>query len=212
MEELPDKDLFMICKSLNKQALSSLPQGYSIKNCRKDEFYIWKAMHFDDSQTAAEYDQFMEDYFKATFADQKELFFDRTLFVCDDENIPIATCLLWKAYNKFNTIQWFKVVKNYEEQGIGRALLSSIMKGLDKSDYPIFLHTHPSSYRAIKLYSDFGFQLLSDPGFGIRSNDLEDSLAYLKKHMPKKYFDNLEITKAPESIVSFLSTIQTVQF
>ena len=52
-------------------------------------------------------------------------------------------------------------------------------KGLAEHCYPMLcklcpkiesstLHTHPSSYRAIKLYSDMGFKLLTDPIIGTR--------------------------------------------
>jgi hypothetical protein len=32
-------------------------------------------------------------------------------------------------------------------------------------EYPVYLHIQPSSFRAIKLYSDFGFSLLSGDNF-----------------------------------------------
>jgi GNAT superfamily N-acetyltransferase len=81
-------------------------------------------MPFDDADLAKEYDEFMSDYFTTTYGGKAELFFTKTLVVCNQQDRPIATCLIWKAYNELNTIQWFKVLKEYEGQGIGRALLS----------------------------------------------------------------------------------------
>lgn len=201
-----------MCRALNRKALSELPEGYYVRTCRKDELHIWKAMPFDDPATAGEYDEFMEKYFKTTFAGKEDLFYSQTLFVCDKQDRPIATCLLWKAYDEFNTIQWFKVLKDYEGHGIGRALLSVVMRNLKEDDYPVYLHTHPSSFRAIKLYSDFGFQLLSGDRFGCRQNDLEECLPILKKHMPENDFRNLTITEAPKHFKEVLDTTQTVQF
>jgi hypothetical protein len=43
-EEIPDLNLFMMCEKLNEKAISELPNGYHIRNCRKTELDIWKAM------------------------------------------------------------------------------------------------------------------------------------------------------------------------
>ena len=107
--EIPDKNIFMMCEVLNRNSLTKLPASYSIRSCRSDELNIWKAMPFDDANLAQEYDGFMSDYFTTTYGGKEELFFAKTLFVCDLQDRPIATCLTWKAYDEFNTIQWFKV-------------------------------------------------------------------------------------------------------
>ncbi len=202
----------MMCEALHKEALAKLPLGYYVRSCRPDEFNIWKAMPFDDPVTAAGYEGFMEEYFQTTYGGKESLFFSNTLFVCNTQDRPIATCLLWKAYDAFNTIQWFKVLKDYEGKGIGRALFSIIMRDLQEDSYPVYLHTQPASYRAIKLYADFGFELLSGTRFGSRQNDLAECLLILKNYMPRKDFQNLRITQAPKYFQEFLNTVQTIQF
>lgn len=211
-EEIPDKNIFMICEALNSNALSELPAGYFVRSCRRDELDVWKAMPFDSPELAKEYAGFMTDFFRTVYGGKEEMFFDRTLFVCDAHDKPVATCLLWKAYDEFNTIHWFKVLKEYEGRGIGRALLSIIMRDLKRSDYPVYLHTQPGSFRAIKLYSDFGFSLLSGERFGSRKNDLYECLPILEEFIPKKYFQNLKVTQAPKEFEEALSKFETVQF
>jgi ribosomal protein S18 acetylase RimI-like enzyme len=211
-ENIPDKNIFMMCDELNGNALTQLPAGYSIRNCMPDELDIWKKMPFDDDELAQEYDGFMSDYFTTTYGGKEELFFAKTLFVCDRQNRPIATCLIWKAYDEFNTIQWFKVLQEYEGQGIGRALLSIAMQQLEMCDYPVYLHTQPSSFRAIKLYSDFEFSLLSGDRLGIRSNDLDECLPILERLMPPAYFQKLRIITAPKELENILNKYDTNQF
>jgi ribosomal protein S18 acetylase RimI-like enzyme len=219
-EDIPDKNIFMMCEALNSNALSELPASYSVRSCRLDELGVWKTMPFDDMDLAKEYEDFMSDYFATTYGGKEELFFAKTLFVCDSprerlrqrQNSPLATCLIWKAYNEFNTIQWFKVLKKHEGQGIGRALLSIAMQQLEMCDYPIYLHTQPSSFRAIKLYSDFGFSLLSGDKFGIRDNDLDECLPILEEFMPKEYFDKLRIVNAPKEFEDAVNKYDTNQF
>jgi ribosomal protein S18 acetylase RimI-like enzyme len=210
--EIPDKNIFMMCETLSRNALAELPVNYTIRNCRPDELDIWKNMPFDNADIAKEYEGFMSDYFATTYGGQEELFFAKTLFVCDRQNRPVATCLIWKAYNEFNTIQWFKVLKEYEGQGIGRALLSIVMQQLQPNDYPVYLHTQPASFRAIKLYSDFGFALLSGSKFGMRNNDLDECLPILAKFMPKEYSHKLKITIAPKDFEDTINKYDTNQF
>ncbi|MFM2313611.1 MAG: hypothetical protein RLZZ04_2887 [Cyanobacteriota bacterium] len=211
-EEIPDKNIFMMCEAVNRNSFMELPSSYFIRSCRPNELGIWKTMPFDDAELAQEYEEFMSDYFATTYGGKEEIFFAKTLFVCDRQDQPIATCLCWKAYSEFNTIQWFKVLKKYEGQGIGRALLSIIMGKLEKHDYPVYLHTQPSSFRAIKLYSDFGFSLLSDYKFGIRKNDLDECMPILEKFMPKEFFQDLRITAAPKEFVNTVNKYDTNQF
>jgi ribosomal protein S18 acetylase RimI-like enzyme len=211
-EEIPDKHIFMMCKALNRNALTELPASYSVRNCRPDDLDIWKTMPFDTVDLTKEYDGFMSDYFTTTYGEKEELFFAKTFFVCDRQDKSIATCLSWKAYDEFNTIQWFKVLKGYEGQGIGRALLSIIMQEVEMRDYPVYLHTQPSSFRAIKLYSDFGFSLLTGDRFGIRTNDLDQCLPILEEFMPKEYFQQLRIMTAPKEFQDRVSKYDSNQF
>ncbi|MES7204586.1 hypothetical protein U6Q21_12490, partial [Cutibacterium acnes] len=94
----------MMCKSLNAAAVRGMPPGYRIRTCRKDEVEIWKAIHFDDADTAAQYHEFMTNYFYDVYAGQGNLFFEKCLFVCNEDDEPIGTCFLWKAYGKINTL------------------------------------------------------------------------------------------------------------
>jgi ribosomal protein S18 acetylase RimI-like enzyme len=210
--EIPDRNIFMMCESLNRTVLTELPVGYSLRNCRYDELDIWKMMPFDNPDLATEYDDFMTDYFTVTYGKKEELFFAKTLFICDLQDKPIATCLTWKAYDEFNTIQWFKVLKECEGQGVGRALLSIVMQKLERCDYPVYLHTQPSSFRAIKLYSDFGFSLLSDDKIGIRKNELDECMPILEEFMPPEFFQQLRITAAPRDFIDAVNKYNTNQF
>jgi len=205
-DEIPDKNLFMMCRELNPDALSELPAGYHVRTCRRDELEIWKGMPFDDEKSAAENSGYMTDFFNNVYGSKKDLFFRKCLFICDMNDAPVGTCFAWKAYEKITTIHWFKVRKNYEGSGLGRALLSIVMKSIDKNDYPVYLHTQPASYRAIKLYSDFGFALLTDPVIGYRKNDLEECLPILKEYMPQRDFEKLRFAKAP---VDFLEAVKS---
>ena len=208
----PEKNLFMMCSALNPAALSELPHAYHVRPCRRDELDIWKEMPFDDAASANQYRDFMTEYFNDVYSDHEKLFFQKCLFVCDTNDVPVGTCFAWQAYGKITAIHWFKVRKNCEGAGIGRALLSIVMRSIERKDYPVFLHTQPSSFRAIKLYSDFGFAFLTDPVIGYRKNDLEACLPVLEALMPPSYYAALKFAKAPDDFLKAVKSSVISQF
>jgi Acetyltransferases len=157
----------MMCKELNSDALSELSKEYYVRNCGADELDIWKRIHYDDVETADKNYRYMTKFYDDVYGGREAEFYNKCIFVCDG-NIPVGTCFMWEAYNNAATIHWFKVLKRYEGLGIGRALLSIVMESINENGYPVFLHTQPASFRAIKLYSDFGFHILTDPVIGRR--------------------------------------------
>jgi hypothetical protein len=86
------------------------------------------------------------------------------------------------------------------------------MKQFYIEDYPIYIHTQPSSFKAIKLYSDFGFKLLNGGRIGHRDNELEKSLQILREFMPQNDFDRLEIIDTPSNFLKLMASETTIQF
>lgn len=193
-KDIPDYNIFMICKKLNTDAFrEDLPKGYHIRSCKKSEFDIWKKFPFDNAKQAKEYDAFMENYYNENYKTKKDLFFSQCKFICNKKDQPITTGFIWKHYDKYTTVHWFKTLKKYEGRGLGRILLTHILKSVDPKDYPIYLHTQTGSFKAIKLYSDFGFKLIKSPKIiDKRKNELSQSMPILKEFMPKKDYENLK--------------------
>jgi ribosomal protein S18 acetylase RimI-like enzyme len=104
------------------------------------------------------------------------------------------------------------VIPSHEGKGIGRALLAHVLQELPPERFPVYLHTQPGSFRAIKLYSDFGFSLLSDPVIGFRKNDLEASLGYLEQAMSPADFTKLQIAKAPKEFLDAVCSSAVNEF
>ena len=212
---IPSKDLFMMCEKVNTSAFKELPPGFNFRPCRRDELEIWKQMHLDfphSPEQHVEFMAFMDRCFNDTYAINEELFFEKNLFVCNSNDEPVGRGFIWKYFDKINTIHWYKVLRVYEGLGIGRAILTRIMKELAEKDYPVYLHTHPSSFRAIKLYTDFGFSFLSDPVIGYRNNDLYECLPILEKYIPKNDFEKIKITKAPKEFLEIVASWGKVNF
>jgi ribosomal protein S18 acetylase RimI-like enzyme len=197
MAEIPDLNVFMMCEQLERGALSTLPSGYTIRSMRPDELDVWKAFPFDSAEEAAEHRPFMDRFFADVYETQAESFFVATKFVCDAQDTPVATCAIWRSYGELTAVHWFKVRKSLEGHGLGRALLSELMRPLAPDDYPVYLHTQPGSFRAIKLYSDFGFRILVNERTGSRTNDHVEALRHLCDVMPPAAFAGLRTAVAP---------------
>ena len=211
-EDISGGNLFMKCSKLNEAALTDLPQGYHIRTCRKEELDIWKAMHFDNEETAKSFKPFMDKYFDTVYAPYGEAFWKHCMFLCDSNDTPIGTCFVWPAYEEIMTLQWYKIRSEYEGHGLGRALLSYIMRTVKDEEFPVFLHTHPACRQAIKLYTDFGFSLLTDTEIGYRKNDLTEAMPYLKKTLSDTAYRALTFSTATEEFLTAAKRTEYSQF
>lgn len=193
--EIPDLNVFMMCEKINKDAYKELPAGYKIRKLKRTELKLWFGFPFDEPKDKVAYLGFMQTFYDNVYKKREDEFFNRCLVVCNKENKPIGTCFAWKAYEKFWTIHWYKINKECENKGLGRALLTEVMKSVPENELPIYLHTQPGSFRAIKIYSDFGFKILKDKEIGNRANNIKHAKKYLKYFM-KDYYKDIKFAKS----------------
>lgn len=208
--ESPALNFFMMSEAPAPQAFGALPPGFHFRTCRRDELETWKQLNLPDPTVQP----IISDYFNRVYAARQQTFFERCVFACDEGDVPVGTCFVWQAYGQINTLHWFKVRPEYEGLGIGRALLTEVLRPLKPEDYPVFLHTHPSCFRAIKLYADFGFHPLRAPEkIGFRQNDYQESLPYLRECMPGAFFEALpEALDAPDCLLKAAASSPMEEF
>lgn len=115
---------------------------------------------------------------------------------------------MWPAYGKINTVHWFKVVKEAEGRGLGRALLSAVLRG---AGTPIYLHTQASSFRAIKLYTDFGFEIVRSERVGSRKNQIDAALPILEEFMGE-HFAALRFAEADAALLDAVDGETSAEF
>jgi len=145
-----------------------------------------------------EYMDFINQYYDKVYAPHEEAFFRRCIFVVDEQDKPVATSGIWLSYGKISTVLGFFVSPQYEGRGIGRGLFSAVMK---TAECPVYVHTHPIANKAIKLYSDFGFKLVTDPIVGYRKNNLQESFPYLKEVLSGIHYTDLQTVKANPALL-----------
>ena len=201
---LGSMSLFMQCDEPNNDAFTKLPEGFTFRLCRRNELEVWKRVIVHEK-----YVSYVTDFYEKVYAVEEDEFFRRCMFVCDATDKPIASGFIWRSYGLINTVAWLAVLPEYEGGGIGRALISKI---LSDTKFPVYLHTQPTSARAIKLYSDFGFKLVTNPTVGYRKNDLEKSLEYLQAVLPPKDFNKLQFATANDELLAATLSSETAEF
>ena len=186
--DIPDRNLFMMCEKPNPAAFTDAPAPYHIRPIRPEEMDFWYSVHFDcEEGDITPHIAYMKDYFRRVYQPRETEFFEHCLVICGADDVPLGTCFAWRVYDAVWTVHWYKVSKCHEGKGLGRALLSAVLNTVPMDEYPVYLHTQPSSFRAIHLYTEFGFSLLDDPVVGHRENHLDECLPYLEYFMGKHY-------------------------
>ena len=79
-QDIPDLNIFMMCNRLNENALSDLPSGYYIRNCRLDELELWMEFPFDTEEDKINYKDFMKNYYNNVYKKQED---DYMIFIKD---------------------------------------------------------------------------------------------------------------------------------
>jgi hypothetical protein len=109
MRSIPEKDLFMMCPEMNRGAVRPMPEGFAIRNCRKGELDAWIDLQADDPLQAPMLRGYLLDYFRGIYAPEGDRFYENCVFAVDRADVPVGTVFIWKAYNRVNTVHWFKV-------------------------------------------------------------------------------------------------------
>lgn len=205
-------NLYMMCRAVRPGALSDLPEGFLLRPLRPEELAVWLDFPFDTASEALENRAWMQAYYDRVYRPRAAEFHENCQVVCCADDQPLSTCFLWRAYGgRMLTLHWLKTRKDREGLGLGRALLSRLLSALPSAEFPVYLHTHPECVAAIKLYSDFGFELIEGPVAGERPNDLEAGLDFLKQAMKPGAFQGLKTCRAPRDFYS-LAAISPAEF
>lgn len=93
-------------------------------------------------------------------------------------------------------LHWLAIADDYSGRGYARMLITQVMMLFAKyaPGQSIYLHTQPWSYRAIKLYNDFGFCMSRNDVYGTAVNEYEEAMEILEKCMSKETYEKLALT------------------
>ena len=194
--EIPAYNLFMMCESLQREAFAPLPAGYSVRLCREDELETWMAL----TPKARSRSPSCKTITSGSTKTRGSCFL-RSASLSATARTPRWAPAFCGSLRQNHHPPLAEGAAPAGSLGLGRGLLSQVLAQAGPEDFPIYLHTHPSCFRAVHLYGEFGFRLLRGPAVGGRSNDLEKSLPYLEQAMPREYFQQLAFADAPQALL-----------
>lgn len=192
------KSIIMGCDKINTLAYKKVPSSYSIKYYTFGDEKQWVNIHESIGEFQGYSTEDIYNYFETNFmADIKKLERRCIFLVEKSTGIYVGCCMA--SFGKKDEItipilHWLAIRDGYENQGLARVLITETMKNFSKlytEGKRIYLHTQPGSYKAIKLYHDFGFCLLRQDKYGDAINEYDEALLELKKYMLSDVYSEL---------------------
>lgn len=163
-----------------------LPEGFQFTFYEEGDEEAWAQIE----TSVAEFDSKEEalTYFKKTFSFSDELK-RRCLFVNDRHGNKVGTVMAWWAYSGMKRelwLHWVAVKPEYQGTGIGKAMLSRVLKLYREIEgpQPIYLHTQTWSYKAINMYEEYGFVISKEVNKGGYANTSYDTALRTLKNIP----------------------------
>jgi ribosomal protein S18 acetylase RimI-like enzyme len=181
-----------------------LPEGFAFRFFKDGDELNWARIETSVLEFEAEEDA--RDFFVRNFLIYEDKLKARCIFIVNADGLPIATTTAWFADSELGhqaTLHWVAVCPEYQKLGLGKAIVQKalcLFTNLEPNE-DIFLHTQTWSYKAIKLYHQFGFNLMktqklaclcdNSEGFKIYSNDYTEALEVIKDIIDAKTFEEM---------------------
>lgn len=180
---IPYYNIIMRCDRFDP--LPETARGIRVRNYQLGDEKHWAEIEYAIGDFPSREEA--EAYFKTHY--NTDEIFKRCFFAEDKENNVIGTCIAWydrKGNESVSSLHWLAVMPKYQLMGAGKALINAVMSYYRENDLmPVYLHTQPWSYKAIKLYLSAGFKILKTDTFADYKNEYNEAINVLKDYLPK---------------------------
>ncbi|MDY3855204.1 MAG: GNAT family N-acetyltransferase [Butyribacter sp.] len=196
-KDIPYKSIIMRCDAINSDAYSEVPECFSIVKYNSQMKAVWCEIQKSAGQFVGYIDDDIVAYFEKKFVYEKSEIEERCFFLRDNiDGTYVGTCCAWfseKEGKLVPVLHWLAVVPSYRNKGCARILITHILKYFEQNceQQVIYLHTQPASYKAIKLYNDFGFNITMRDSYGDAINEYEGAMEILKEVMRIDVYKNI---------------------
>ncbi len=194
------KSIIMRCDWIEKSAFLELSSEVEIEFYKIGMEVVWVQVQKSAGEFAEESDEQVKAYFMQKYGCKPAELEKRCIFLKDIcTGKYIGTCMAWfeaKADKAVPVLHWLAVADEYSGRGYARVLITQVMILFEKYalGQSIYLHTQPCSYRAIKLYNDFGFCMSRNDVYGTAVNEYEEAMEILEKCMSREAYEKLVLT------------------
>ena len=127
-------------------------------------------------------------YFTKTYLRRPDLLARRGVFISDKESGGlVGACIAWVDEQNgapVSSLHWLITKEAYQGRGIGSALIAAALNIYEKENaFPVYLHTQPWSYQAVRLYHKFGFRLMKRESFAGYENQYALAVPVLARYI-----------------------------
>lgn len=131
-------------------------------------------------------------YFAKTYLSRPDLLAQRGVFISDKESGGlVGACIAWFDERNgvpVSSLHWLITKEAYQGRGIGSALIAAALSVYEKENaFPVYLHTQPWSYQAIRLYHKFGFRLMKRESFAGYENQYALAVPVLARYIAPEF-------------------------
>ena len=133
-----------------------IPEGYAIRNYRRNEGHIWTRI----LKAGEPYMKIDDGLFDREFGRYLSVLEDRSFYLTTDAGEEIGTITAWWQNidgEVWGQIHWVVIHPDYQGRGLSKPMMSVAMTRLRQSHERCFLGTSTGRMAAIKVYLDFGF-------------------------------------------------------
>lgn len=149
-------------------AVPALPPQFELHSYRPDVAQQWAELEYEIEDFPSV--QEAKAYFDKVYLSRPELLAQRGVFVSDKQSGGlVGACIAWvdkQNGTPVSSLHWLITKEAYQGRGIGSTLIAAALNIYEKENvFPVYLHTQPWSYQAIRLYHKFGFRLMKQESF-----------------------------------------------
>lgn len=191
------KSIIMRCDRIDKSAYAKPDSGVEIVFFKPGMELDWAEVQKGAGEFADCTEAEVISYFTKRFGVLRKELEQRCIFLKEKETENyIGTCIAWFEPKREETVpvlHWLAVKDAYANCGYGRVLVTEAMNIFETLDsgQKIYLHTQPCSYKAIKLYNDFGFCMTETDTYGTAVNEYTEAMPILEKYMTDESYKKL---------------------
>lgn len=156
MENIP---VVMLLEDLSELPVFKLPEGYVLRNFREGDKQIWAevetaAGEFTDPEKGVK-------QFEIEFERYNDELRQRFLILEDKKGECIGTSMGWFdddfLFEGYGRVHWVGIHPDFQGKGLAKPLVSKTMEIIKARHDKCYLTTQTESFKAIKIYLDFGF-------------------------------------------------------
>jgi len=157
MENIP---VIMIMEDLSSVPAYELPDGYNFRTFIDGDETNWAEV----KTAAGEFNEIEKGLaqLEEEFGKYPEELRKRCIFLENANKECIGTAMGWFDDSFFRTgygrVHWVGIKPDFQGKGLAKPLVSKVMEIIKENHTKAYLTTQTESYKAIKIYLDFGFK------------------------------------------------------